>query len=204
MVPVSTERLNPLAANIFYRARDVRWCEADSFEEAFSGGKDLKDPKPDLTYAFPISSAPVTGFAAQEILGTTFSLHVLQELRKDYHVKLISAPTTGLKNRKVSSSRKCLNNSDLMCFPWAVVEIKHPRAEKSKIEECYCQAANGSAIALRMLGALFQKATGSVPTDLAPIIAITCIGPELRVWLTYNARASGQSENDMVRVLVIT
>lgn len=188
-------------ANIFYRARDVRWNEAGSFEEGSSGGKDLKDPKPDLTYAFPILSSPCTDFAAQETLGTTFSLDVLQKLRKDDH--LISAPTTGLKNRSYGSSRKGLNKSDLMCFPWAVVENKQPRVEKSEVEKCYCQAANGSAIALRMLGRLFRKATGCVPADLPPIIAITCVGPELRVWLTYNPGTGGQRENDMVRVLVI-
>ncbi|KAI7177126.1 hypothetical protein KC316_g9704 [Hortaea werneckii] len=178
-------------------ARDVWWNEADSFEEESSNGKDLKDPKPDLTYAFPILSAPCTGFAAQETLGTTFSLDVLQELRKDDHIELISAPTTGLKNRSNGSSRKVLNSSDLMCFPWAVVEVKQPRVEKSKVEECYCQAANGSAMALRMLGALFRNATGCVPTDLPPIIAITCVGPELRVWLTYNAGTGGQREDNM-------
>ncbi|KAI7212562.1 hypothetical protein KC333_g7061 [Hortaea werneckii] len=178
-------------------ARDVWWTEANSFEKGSSGVKVLKDPKPDLTYAFPILSAPCTGFAAQETLGTTFSLDVLQELRKDDHIELISAPTTGLKNRSTSSSRKVLNNSDLMCFPWAVVEVKQPRVEKSEVEKCHCQAANGSAMALRMLGALFRNATGCVPTDLPPIIAITCVGPELRVWLTYNAGTGGQREDNM-------
>ncbi|KAI7198330.1 hypothetical protein KC352_g20392 [Hortaea werneckii] len=139
--------------------RDAQWCEANAFEKKLSVCKEVSNPKPDLTYAFPIPSAPYTGFAAQETLGTTFSFDVLHKLRHDYDIELISAPTTGLKNHKNDSPKQDLNNSHLMCFPWAVVEIKHPRVENHEIEKCYCQAANGSAIALRMLAALFRKAT---------------------------------------------
>lgn len=199
MVPVSTERIDPLAANIFYRARDAQWVEADTFYDR----KHLKTPTPDLTYAFPILNSPFTGFAAQETLGTIFSLDVLRDLRNDANIKLISSPTCGLKNDDNGSPKSDLNKTNLMCFPWAIVEIKHPRVNKTDIEYCYCQAANDSAIALRMLGALFRKATGCLPADLPPIVAITCIGPELRVWLTYNAGTGGGREDDMVRVLVI-
>ena len=199
MVPVSTERLNLLAANIFYRGRDVQWVEADTFYDR----KVLTNPTPDLTYAFPILNSPFTGFAAQETLGTIFSLDVLRDLRNDANINLISSPTCGLKNEEGGAPKSDLNKTNLMCFPWAIVEVKQPRVGNADIEKCYCQAANDSAIALRMLGALFQKATGCVPADLPPIIAITCVGPELRVWLTYNAGTGDQREDDMVRVLVI-
>ncbi|KAI6843343.1 hypothetical protein KC332_g3577 [Hortaea werneckii] len=174
-------------------ARDAQWVEADTFYDR----KHLKTPTPDLTYAFPILNSPFTGFAAQETLGTIFSLDVLRDLRNDANIKLISSPTCGLKNDDNGSPKSDLNKTNLMCFPWAIVEIKHPRVNKTDIEYCYCQAANDSAIALRMLGALFRKATGCLPADLPPIVAITCIGPELRVWLTYNAGTGGGREDDM-------
>ena len=191
--------MNHLAANMFYRARDVMWLEADTFYDR----KDLTTPTPDLTYAFPILNSPFTGFAAQETLGTIFSLDVLRDLRNDANINLVSSPTCGLQNNDDGSPKSDLNKTNLMCFPWAVVEIKHPRVRKTCIKKCYCQAANDSAIALRMLGALFRKATGSIPVDLPPIIAITCIGPQLQVWLTYNTGLGGQREDNMVRALVI-
>jgi hypothetical protein len=79
-----------------------------------------------------------------------------------------------------------LSSYELSCFPWAVVEVKKPDVENSHMEFCYCQAANGSAAAPGILESVFMKAYASIPDDLPPIIAFTCIGPDLKVWLVYN------------------
>lgn len=36
---------------------------------------------------------------------------------------------------------------------------------------------------------LFQEAYGEIPDDMPPIIAFTCIGPEIKLWLTYREEA---------------
>lgn len=161
-----------------------------------------------MTYAFPIFESLCNRFSQHEC-GASFSLTTLHQLRKDPSIQLISTPTTGL-SRVIETSegliRKApygLSDSDLMCFPWAVVEVKHARVDQSKINDCYLQAANSSAVALRMLGALFQKATGSMPEDLPPVIAFTCIGPAVQVWLTYKAGSNRENGHKMVRKLDI-
>ena len=72
-----------------------------------------------------------------------------------------------------------------MCFPWAVVEVKKPNVKEQDVEFCYCQAVNGSAVALRIFESIFLEAYGAIPHDLPPIIAFTCIGPDLKVWLVF-------------------
>lgn len=36
---------------------------------------------------------------------------------------------------------------------------------------------------------LFQEAYGEIPDDMPPIIAFTCIGPEIKLWLTCREEA---------------
>lgn len=84
-----------------------------------------------------------------------------------------------------------LRTSDLMCFPWAVVEVKcHSTDDRAK-DFCYRQAANASATALDIMTALFKESAHSNPDNLPPIIAFTCTGPELRLWLMYWTKVDG-------------
>lgn len=78
-----------------------------------------------------------------------------------------------------------MSNYDLMCFPWVVVEVKKPDVDLPDVQQCYCQAANGCTIALNILRSPFLKAYGNIPDDLPPIIAFTCVGPDLRLWLAH-------------------
>jgi hypothetical protein len=80
-----------------------------------------------------------------------------------------------------------MQSSATMCFPWAVVEVKkrphkqtHPQKQQVR-DRCYQQAANASASALDIMSRLFQEPSGPLPDDLPPIIAFTCVGPELRL-----------------------
>ncbi|KAI7087573.1 hypothetical protein KC356_g4052 [Hortaea werneckii] len=182
-------------------ARDFKWNE-NLLEDTNSTHRQLTGPKPDVTYAFPIFESLCYGFSHHEC-GASFSLSTLHQLRKDPSIQLVSTPTTGLSRVTQTLEgliRKApygLSDSDLMCFPWAVVEFKHARVNRSEMNKCYLQAANSSATALRMLGALFRKAAGSVPEDLPPVIAFTCIGPAVQVWLTYRAGPTRENGDKM-------
>lgn len=83
-----------------------------------------------------------------------------------------------------------MTDPDFMCFPWAVIEVKLASAKPWMVQECYLQVVNGTAIALTMLEKLFERAFGSVPHDLPPIIGFTSIGPDIKVWLTYRDEKS--------------
>lgn len=143
-------------------------------------------PKPDLTYAFPVydrSLDELRGFE-RDVLSTAFTTQTLSTLTQR---GTICAVTAGLRNWLKPTKRPMLGTADLACFPWAVVEVKkHVRtSDVSPIERCYCQAANASAAALDLRAQLFNKVSSDAVLSLPPVIAFTCIGHIVKVWLTY-------------------
>lgn len=155
--------------------------------------KDRTQPKPDLTYAFPIlnpDSSSVKGFERDEFR-QCFSLRVLGELKRN---EVFSAPTTGLRRWMESPEKTSLHTSDLSCFPWAVVEMKRhteqPENPEISTERCYCQAANAAAAALTLQAQLLERNFGHSFSNLPPVIAFTCIGPIVKVWLAYRTTPS--------------
>jgi hypothetical protein len=93
-------------------------------------------------------------------------------------------------------SPKDLPSSDFLCFPWAVVEAKHAQLEMSAEEYCQCQLANATACAYDLQETLIRSVNDSCPVD--PIIGFTCIGPRVKLWLTYRG-----DDNKMVSSLRI-
>ena len=82
-----------------------------------------------------------------------------------------------------------LTYNDLICFPFAVVELKHGMVGGSHQEFCYCQAANGASAALSMLENLFQYTERKENYQhVPPVVAFTCIGPSIRLWIAYSVR----------------
>jgi hypothetical protein len=55
-------------------------------------------------------------------------------------------------------------------------------------ERCYCQAANAAAAALELQAQLFDK-LDDASSELPPVIAFTCIGPIVKVWLAFHDQA---------------
>jgi hypothetical protein len=167
-----------------FRESNVRWNEVKEYANFDPRITQPTGPKPDFTYGFPINRThdhlPV-GFRCHESV-TNFSLEVLGKLRS---AGLISSPLSGLhtwtKNRTFN-----LSQSHLICFPWAVVELKPVKVHQSPIQFCYCQAANGASAALKLYENLSKHATGGNDNRIPPIVAFTCIGPEIRVWLAYS------------------
>jgi hypothetical protein len=78
---------------------------------------------------------------------------------------------------------------DKSCFPWAIVEMKRdPANPDESTERCYCQAANAAAAALELEAQLFDKLDVAW-SDLPPVVAFTCIGPIVKVWLAFHDQA---------------
>jgi hypothetical protein len=173
-------------------------------------------PKPDLTYAFPISHQPIERLPAfeRDELSRTFSRDSLGELSK---MGVICAPTTGLRKWTQSPQSTFLSTKDLACFPWAIVEFKRQvqGSEVAPKERCYCQAANASAAALALQAQLSAKAMEMVTVKddkdeqrkidnlysrLSPIVSFTCVGPIVKVWLTYYKERNTEAQRERVSV----
>lgn len=152
--------------------------------------KKRTQPKPDHTYAFPIldlSRNDLRGFARDNST-QMLSLQVLGRLVKQ---GVSCASTTGLRQWIDAPKKTVLSSHDKACFPWAVVEFKkHVTALGSADEErCYCQAANAAAAALELQGQLFEKVGGNASVQSPPVIAFTCVGLIVKVWLAYQDEA---------------
>lgn len=138
----------------------------------------LSAPKADLYIALPVVSESCTpcGFYRDDFIQ---NFHETR-LAKLYEKGLISCPIADL------SRLKLLDERHLLCFPSAVVEVKHHKVTPSAREKCYCQAANASSSALSMLSTLSAYTHGSFsPQTVRPVVSFTFIGPEARVWITY-------------------
>ena len=169
-------------AELDFRERDIRWNESKKHRNSDKSIQQLTGPKPDFTYGFPINKTVdrlAPGFQDHELV-TNFLLEVLGKLRSD---GLISSPLTGLehwpKAKKLNWSQ-----SHLVCFPWAVVELNPVYAQDVF---CYDQAANAASAALTIFDDLCKKATGVDSPGKSPVVAFTCIGPSIRLWLAYSS-----------------
>jgi hypothetical protein len=142
-------------------------------------------PKPDLTYSFPIIN-PVFKMSSSHRFDPkveNFTLPVLSELRKASGGSLISSPTSTLLNWNPKKP-ELVGAADLTCFPWAVIEVKTSKWKRDRAEFCYCQAANASAEALIMREKLAERVNGP-SNDALVIFSFTCVGPSVRLWLTF-------------------
>ena len=81
--------------------------------------------------------------------------------------------------------------SDLICFPWLIVEQKRNGETR---EQCYCQAANAGAAAVMM----FERLCRHVPmgpsakreAQIPPVVTVTTVEKVVRVWIAYSHRES--------------
>ena len=99
---------------------------------------------------------------------------------------LINTPTTGLKTAKRAQD---LHDRHLLCYPWAVVEVKHAKVPERDVTFCYRQAANAAAAALKIQESLYRESHPDLlykkAVGIPPVATFTCVGPELRFWLAY-------------------
>jgi hypothetical protein len=170
---------------------NVQWNEFDDFVRPCPPGAPRRThSKPDLTYAFPFqTSTPddLKGFARDEL---TQALS-LQSLGKLVERGVACAPTTALRKRVNLPNGTTWSSSDRSCFPWAVVEMKKnvSAPHDVAVERCYCQAANAAAAALDIQAQLFDKLNDNSSLRSPPVVAFTCIGPVVKVWLAYQDKS---------------
>ncbi|KAF5243200.1 hypothetical protein FANTH_8298 [Fusarium anthophilum] len=148
--------------------------------------KNKSAPKPDYAFYFPINRPPTNSSVSEGAHHTALQPHqdlFSSSLLEDLYVH-------GLRPSPYYPFQKDFDETDLKCFPWLVIEFKSRRGANSVIrqkrEEVYCQAVNGSGCAVRLneIAALHEtKLPGQV--HIPPIPAVTTVGPEVKVWITY-------------------
>jgi hypothetical protein len=191
-----------------YRHQDVLWNEFPQWAKLNPEIARVTRPKPDLTYGFPIISPDdkIFGTLKGDHQVDSFSLPVLGELRNRQKESLISAPTTALYRWATKKKVHVLEAKDLMCFPWAIVEVKrgtaepvadkghtHNEAEAKRHERrtqfCYCQAANASAAGLTMREHLAAMAGDTSNLHNTRVMfSFTCVGSAVKLWTTYREK----------------
>lgn len=152
------------------RQTNIQWTESLSSVDS----EDFR-PKPDITYAFPVSR-------------NSDSRYLPLTPVYDYNFSVDFLSQSGLKclvTNKIIKNTKQYRQHDLMCYPWAIVEIKRDRDVRHKTMHCYRQAVAAAAVALNMRADLYQQSLNTIPNDILPVITFTCIGPCVRVWLAW-------------------
>lgn len=161
--------------NLPSREKTIPWKAVSELEKI---SKDA--PQPTFTYGFPVhihnTDKTPTGFNRDERI-VNFSINTLVDL-----TQIASCPTvhpSTLKWRVANGMP--LDRGDLICFPWALVEVQ---SAKESAESCYCRAASGAHTALKIRKYLYQHSwTGE---EIPPVITFTCCGPEIRMWLAFS------------------
>lgn len=190
------------------RHEDVLWSEFPQWVQSDLDVQRPTQPKPDLTYGFKIIEAATELYSnyKHDHYVESFSLPWLSELRNRKKGSVISSPTTKL-HQAAKNQRVTLSAKDLMCFPWAIVEIKHGierpitsdghmtqnKSSESKHEKrkqfCYCQAANASAAGLILREELAMVAEDKLRLhDALVMFSFTCVGPTVKLWITYREK----------------
>ncbi|EXK28167.1 hypothetical protein FOMG_15613 [Fusarium oxysporum f. sp. melonis 26406] len=150
-----------------------------------------KRPQPDRAFYFPIyhltEESHVPRIADREALKWhKASMPALVEsfswpdLKRLYAHGLRPSPFHAFDKRKPLEKH-------LKCFPWLVIEHKKMPETGEKLKEvAYCQAVNGSGCAVR-LNQIAAKYTPELARQahVPPIPAVTTVGPEVKVWITY-------------------
>ena len=185
------------------------WNEDHGITKATDFGPDLTQPKPDIYLGFRIHDSrreETRGFQRDEFM-QNFSIDTLGRLLNS---ELVCTPTTGVrkylqrrgKPRGVSqgletderstiesgvAKERAFSKEHLLCFPWAIVELKRQSATATEIEKCYCQGANAASRALRMFEILSRYSDTVNGEQIPPVVVLTFIGPLFKLWIAYSS-----------------
>jgi hypothetical protein len=203
MVSVSSFDLKEKHSKLtFHSEGNCTWTEFDNLEPCGPNLKPRTFPKPDLAYAFPVVNKMFKDLkgAERDEFNRCFSLSAIQMLAAQ---GTISTVTTGLRSSIRSTQERILSTADRACFPWAVVEVKKQvhAGDNAAVKRCYCQAANAAAAAIALRAQLFDEAAHNAYSTVPPLIAFTCCGPEVRVWLMYYTEPDAEGKTARVRIL---
>ena len=142
----------------------------------------LSEPKPDIWFAFPIDHDP-------DSRDEYFSFKILKKLEDK--IGLVSCPLMSLEKYgsnfgQLSGPRQI--DDRLVCFPFLLIEVKKNNPEESEL--CYCQAANNCGASLSLLEHLAIPWEQNSVEEMLPVVAFTFVGPEAKMWLTFNHELS--------------
>jgi hypothetical protein len=98
---------------------------------------------------------------------------------------------TDASDLETGTSRRKFEDYKLICYPWAVVEVKKPGASPQDTEECYYQVANGSSACVALLRGLSDSPAHDY---YHPVVAMTFVGRDARVSLTYAEPLNGDDD----------
>ena len=162
------------------------WNASKATRRSSDSDNTLSIPKPDIFFGFPIlrpsrscargleRSAPVYNFSMAK-------LHSLLSHG------VYCSPTTGLAAYPVdrpftAEKSQSIHSDHLVCFPFAVIELKHQMGGQTREQQCYCQAVNAASTALKLLEKLYSLADEQWSnTHVPPVVACTCIRPKVRL-----------------------
>ncbi|KAF2112062.1 hypothetical protein BDV96DRAFT_649424 [Lophiotrema nucula] len=115
--------------------QNLHWDACAGFRSVDASRDTRTSPKPDLTYAFPI-----TREGTKKKAKDNFSLQNLGQLRWADGIGLTASPTKRLDKWSPFSSPQHWCAANLVCYPWAVVEAKRSRFDAKQGPEifCYC------------------------------------------------------------------
>ena len=190
-----------------HRHQNVLWNEFPNWARMKPTHARVTQPKPDLTYGFPVVSLTDRLYqtSAGDYQVDSFSLPVLGELRTREKGWIVSTPTTALANWMTKKNSQIPTGQDLMCFPWAIVEIKKGIAEpitndarmntkaaqahERRTQFCYCQAANASAAGVLLREQLAKRGRDRSHLQNARVMfSFTCVGSTVKLWITYRQK----------------
>ncbi|KAF5651441.1 hypothetical protein F25303_4093 [Fusarium sp. NRRL 25303] len=171
---------------------DSIWGAFDKRNETV---KAFKAPKPDLVFYLPMYHLEtyiptITDYEAQQwhksstpSLVESFSWSNLKNLHK---FGLQATPFNVLEKERPQEQ-------DLSCFPWLIVEYKKAKSAPGELdrlkEVVYCQAANASGCAVNLNENAARYAVKLVnDAQVPPVVSVTTVGPQVKVWITFFAR----------------
>ena len=166
------------------------WNASIATRGADGSDSTLSAPKPDIFFGYPIarpSKWRARGFERSPLV-YNFTMAKLHSLLSH---GVYCSPTTGLAAYPIgrpftTENSQSVSNDHLVCFPFAVVELKHQMVGQTREQQCYCQAANAASAALKLFEKLYSLADDQESNyHVPPVVAFTCIGPKVRLWIAY-------------------
>jgi hypothetical protein len=167
----------PRGQSGFSKESDILWTEAHRNARTFNARTcQLTIPKPDIYLGFPIhqENSKKKGFARVSHVEdfSTRSLKIL--LEND----VVCSPTSAFRNWIYDGEKSPLEKHHLICFPWAIVELKRQNVPEPQKEYGECQGANASSTALSMLEQLYKpyKSSNYSADQIPPVVVFTLVG----------------------------
>lgn len=121
------------------------------------------------------STARQWHLAPNASLAETFSWYLLGKLHEH-----------GLRPTPFKVFHETPKQANLRCYPWLIVE--HKKEKNQLAMTVYCQAANAAARAVQMNEVAAKYAVAMEGSaQIPPVVTITTIGPQVKVWIAYSA-----------------